>query len=298
MIRWTGRLPRFSQTFVEERHDRSSREWRWSWRAVRRTWTNIDVDIWRVRRRHGAASTSHGRRIGNAISATVWNPITFFSVFVYYAHGRVIFHGETANLWRGEGPRRYGRTTKRGGGWDASSRQYPVCALVRIPGYQVSFKNCPKEFDIREMAARRACHGPALYTRSSKPRYYGVRRSFEIWMDASPIPPRKPYDSNFYSQIRTYYPCTLANDASKRDKYLEIHQRRYFSCQRKGKIFSLSRLRSKRVDTNPVDSFFDPSDFFPSWFTAVLPCIVLPSLLSLAPLGGFACGSSTVSLVE
>lgn len=166
MIRWTGRLPRFSQTFVEERHDRSSREWRWSWRAVRRTWTNIDVDIWRVRRRHGAASTSHGRRIGNAISATVWNPITFFSVFVYYAHGRVIFHGETANLWRGEGPRRYGRTTKRGGGWDASSRQYPVCALVRIPGYQVSFKNCPKEFDIREMAARRACHGPALYTRA------------------------------------------------------------------------------------------------------------------------------------
>lgn len=86
--------------------------------------------------------------------------------------------------------------------------------------------------------------------------------------------------------------------ASKRDKYLEIHQRCYFSCQRKGKIFSLSRLRSKRVDTNPVDSFFDPSDFFPSWFTAVLPCIVLPSLLSLAPLGGFACGSSTVSLVE
>lgn len=158
MIRWTGRLPRFSQTFVEERHDRSSREWRWSWRAVRRTWTNIDVDIWRVRRRHGAASTSHGRRIGNAISATVWNPITFFSVFVYYAHGRVIFHGETANLWRGEGPRRYGRTTKRGGGWDASSRQYPVCALVRIPGYQVSFKNCPKEFDIREMAARRVVY--------------------------------------------------------------------------------------------------------------------------------------------
>lgn len=133
---------------------------------------------------------------------------------------------------------------------------------------------------------------------SSKPRYYGVRRSFEIWMDASPIPSRKPYDSNFYSQIRTYYPCTLANDASKRDKYLEIHQRRYFSCQRKGKIFSLSLLRSKRVDTSPVDSFFDPSDFFPSWFTAVLPCIVLPSLLSLAPLGGFACGSSTVSLVE
>lgn len=40
--------------------------------------------------------------------------------------------------------------------------------------------------------------------------------------------------------IRTYYACTLANDASKRDKYLEIHQRRYFSCQREGKIFSLS----------------------------------------------------------
>lgn len=98
--------------------------------------------------------------------------------------------------------------------------------------------------------------------------------------------------------IRRFERIILANDASKRVKYLEIHQRRYFSCQRKGKIFSLSRLRSKRVDTNPVDSFFDPSDFFPSWFTAVLPCIVLPSLLSLAPLGGFACGSSTVSLVE
>lgn len=40
--------------------------------------------------------------------------------------------------------------------------------------------------------------------------------------------------------IRTYYACTLDNDASKTDKYLEIHQRRYSSCQRKGKIFSLS----------------------------------------------------------
>ena len=122
-----------------------------------------------------------GTRIGNAISATVWNSITFFSVFVYYAHGRVIFHGETVNLWRGEGPRRYGRTTKRGGGWDAWNRQYPVCALVRIPGYRVSFKNCPKEFDIREMAARRGCDGPALLctrVRRSHTLLRGVRRSF------------------------------------------------------------------------------------------------------------------------
>lgn len=137
-----------------------------------------------------------------------------------------------------------------------------MCALVRIPGYQVSFKNCPKEFDIREMAARRACHGPALYTRSSKPRYYGVRRSFEIWMDASPIPPRKPYDSNFYSQIRTYYPCTLANDASKRVKYLKIHQRRYFSCQRKGKIFSLSpSIEARRHESRRF--FLRSFRFFP-----------------------------------
>lgn len=166
-----------------------------------------------------------------------------------------------------------------------------MCALVRIPGYQVSFKNCPKEFDIREMAARRV-----VYAR--------VRRSHAImgcadhskfgWMHLL----FRQGNLTIPISIRTYYACTLANDASKTDKYLEIHQRRYFSCQRKGKIFSLPRLRSKRVDTNPVDSFFDPSDFFPSWFTAVLPCIVLPSLFSLAPLGGFACGSSTVSLVE
>lgn len=101
-----------------------------------------------------------------------------------------------------------------------------------------------------------------IRARSSKPRYYGVRRSFEIWMDASPIPPRKPYDSNFYSQIRTYYRCTLANDASKRDKYLEIHQRRYSSCQRKGKIFFLSpSIEARRHESRRF--FLRSFRFFP-----------------------------------
>lgn len=172
-----------------------------------------------------------------------------------------------------------------------------MCALVRIPGYQVSFKNCPKEFDIREMAARRACDGPALYTFVEAYTLYGVRRSFEIWMDASPIPRRKPYDSNFYSEIRSnvlsLHTTTRELLNSLTTLYFSILAREEYSLS-----FSiqLGRYASRR--------FFDPSNFFPSSVlsppvhgrSTVYRSSKLP--LPAPPLGGFACGSSTVSLVE
>lgn len=62
--------------------------------------------------------------------------------------------------------------------------------------------------------------------------------------------------------IRRFERIILANDASKRVKYLEIHQRRYFSCQRKGKIFSLSpSIEARRHESRRF--FLRSFRFFP-----------------------------------
>lgn len=130
-----------------------------------------------------------------------------------------------------------------------------MCALVRIPGYQVSFKNCPKEFDIREMAARRV-----VYAR--------VRRSHAImgcadhskfgWMHLL----FRQGNLTIPISIRRFERIILSNDASKRVKYLEIHQRRYFSCQRKGKIFFLSpSIEARRHESRRF--FLRSFRFFP-----------------------------------
>lgn len=62
--------------------------------------------------------------------------------------------------------------------------------------------------------------------------------------------------------IRRFERIILANDASKRVKYLEIHQRRYFSCQRKGKIFFLSpSIEARRHESRRF--FLRSFRFFP-----------------------------------
>lgn len=62
--------------------------------------------------------------------------------------------------------------------------------------------------------------------------------------------------------IRRFERIILANDASKRVKYLEIHQRRYFFCQRKGKIFSLSpSIEARRHESRRF--FLRSFRFFP-----------------------------------
>lgn len=175
-----------------------------------------------------------------------------------------------------------------------------MCALVRIPGYQVSFKNCPKEFDIREMAARRACDGPALYThiRSLKPIHYmGCADHSKFgWMHLLFREGNLTIPISIRRFVPTYYPCT-----QQRGELLNSLTTLYFSILAREEYslsfsIQLGRYASRR--------FFDPSNFFPSSVlsppvhgrSTVYRSSKLP--LPAPPLGGFACGSSTVSLVE